>query len=182
MLPNSDEVGSVVSSQAGDVVDPVWVGSLADMSDEMLSALQDNGYSLMQDDVTIRVKRAMRYWASWGIFYDQRNIAAGQTKALDEIKLTSFEWTQIWELARVYCDQLQAVRMDAVRGLGTEPWGVSPQEAEQMVQMVEEKIPKTAFVEGAFSLTLAGDVPQAIVDFVQRKAEESQDTTFVGSW
>jgi hypothetical protein len=183
MLPSPDTVGAVTVIDTGDDIDPVYVGTTDDMSTEMLTMLQDNGYSLLIDDVTVRVKRAMRFWVSWGIFNDQRNIVAGQTKLLNQIQLTAFEWTQMWDLAKAYCDQLQAIRMDAVRGLGTEPWGMSPPEAEQNVQLLEEKIPKVAFIEGAFSLTLAGDIPQAVVDYVARKVMQAEsDDTYIGTW
>ncbi len=154
----------------------VQVGTALDLAAEIHEELCEAGYSLELDDVEKYTLKAIRFWASWTTFAAQRVLTQGEQVMLDQLTLTAFEYTSIKPLARAYCDELQAIRMEAVRGMGVEPWGITAQEAKAIKAQIEADIPRNAFVEGCFDVTITGDILPSVL------SEQRQHAIAVEDW
>lgn len=177
--PADTVIGSGSSSSEQPIV---WAGTGLDLAAEIHEQLCEAGYSLSLEDVEKRTRYAVRFWSGWAVLAAQRELAAGQAAMLDDLNLTAFEYSQIKPLARAYCDELQAIRMEAARGLGIEPWGVSVQEATMAKERIEQELPRTAFVEGPYSVTIAGDILPSVTAQQQRAQARLDQTGDAGWW
>lgn len=155
---------------------PVQVGTALDLAAEIHEELCEAGYSLELDDVEKYTLKAIRFWAAWTTFAAQRVLNQGEQVMLDQLTLTAFEYTSIKPLARAYADELQAIRMEAIRGMGIEPWGMTAQEAKAIKAQLEADIPRNAFMEGCFDVTIAGDILPSV------QAAQRQQALAVEDW
>lgn len=132
-------------------------GTLETLKVRLLAELTGSGYSLTGSEVLTCLVKATVFYVAHATLETQRRQSEGSTTALPidgTLNLDIYEWTVIQPLARAYCDQLQAYRMEAARSLGMEQYGMPVSEAMQRVTEAEMNLPKAAFVEAPYSIVL----------------------------
>lgn len=126
-------------------------GNVLELSSLLAHELALSGYSLSQDDVLNVILAECRYYAGWAMFEAQKHsvVQIDGTLILD-----AYEWSILEPAIRSHCDVVQATRVEAVKSLGTEGFGLSVSEAKQNHLQDRNEMPKTAFVEPPFSIDL----------------------------
>lgn len=123
---------------------------------EELSILVENllvlsGYSLGQDDIKTVILTECKHYSGWAVFEAHKD---GVIEINDALVLESYEWSIIEPAIKAHIDLLQAQRMESIRSIGTQEFGLSVSEARQIYREERDAMPKMAFIEEPYSLDL----------------------------
>lgn len=126
-------------------------GTVEELSEILAGELVLSGFSLGQDEVKSVILAECRYYSGWSVFESQSDgvIAIDAALILDR-----YEWSILEPAIRAHLNLLQARRMESIRSLGAQEFGLSVSEAEQTYQQERASIPKIAFIEPPYSLEL----------------------------
>lgn len=126
-------------------------GTVDELSELVEQELVLCGYSLGRDDIQTIILGECKYYSGWAMFEAQKDSVIKIDGAL---VLDSYEWSILEPAIRAHIDLAQAQRMESIRSLGSQEFGLSVSEARQIYREERDSIPKLAFVEEPYSLDL----------------------------
>lgn len=126
-------------------------GTIDELSELIESELVLSGYSLGQDDIKTVILSECKFYSGWAMFEAQKDSVINIDGAL---VLDSYEWSILEPAIKAHLDLLQAQRMESIRSLGAQEFGLSVSEARQIYKEERDSVPKLAFVDEPYSLDL----------------------------
>ena len=126
-------------------------GSVTELSKLVENLLSLSGYSLGEDDIKTVILAECKHYSGWAVFEAHKT---GVIEINDALILESYEWSILEPAINAHIDLLQAQRMEAIRSLGAQEFGISVSEARQIYREERDAMPKMAFVEEPYSLEL----------------------------
>lgn len=126
-------------------------GTIDELSELVEGELVLSGYSLGQDDIKTVILSECKYYSGWAMFEAQKDSVINIDGAL---VLDSYEWSILEPAIKAHLDLLQAQRMESIRSLGAQEFGLSVSEARQIYREERDSVPKLAFVDEPYSLDL----------------------------
>ena len=124
-------------------------GTIASLSENLFIEYALAGYSLSPEEVQMALIADFKLYAGWKSTYSQNR---GLTTTLDRLQvLSAMEWAIIEPVIRAHCELIQANRVEATGSLGSERFGLTASEANQVyIDAKREMEPKTFFEEPIF--------------------------------
>lgn len=133
----------------------VYLNAKAGTVDELSELIEQElllcGYSLGQEDIKTVILVECKYYSGWAMFEAQKDSVIKIDGAL---VLDSYEWSILEPAIKAHLDLKQAQRMESIRSLGAQDFGLSVSEARQIYKEERDSVPKLAFVEEPYSLEL----------------------------
>lgn len=126
-------------------------GTVGELSALVFDELTLSGYSLGDDDIKTVILAECRFYAGWAMFESQKDsiIKIDQNLILDQA-----EWSILEPVIKASLDLKQAQRMESIRSLGAQEFGLSVSEARQIYKEERDSMPRLAFIEEPYSLEL----------------------------
>ena len=126
-------------------------GTVDELSKLVEQELVLSGYSLGLDDIKTVILAECRHYSGWSMFESQKD----EVIQIDgELVLDQSEWAILEPVIKANLDLKQAQRMESIRSLGGQEFGLSVSEARQLYMQERSDMPKLAFIEEPFSLEL----------------------------
>ncbi|WP_147433940.1 hypothetical protein [Acinetobacter chengduensis] len=126
-------------------------GTVAELTSLVFGELTLSGYSLGEDDILNVILAECRFYAGWAMFESQNHSVI----ELDEnLVIDQGEWAILEPVIKANLDLKQAQRMESIRSLGAQEFGLSVGEAKQMYKEERDAMPRLAFIEEPYSLDL----------------------------
>lgn len=131
---------------------------------EIIAGYMENlpaGLVVSEQDVTRCLKRGVRFYCGYATIRSAALAADGIHTPIDasdsidgaqDFDLDQSEYAIIRPLFELYVEAQNATHLEASRGLGVDVYGRSVSEVAQVIQMLEEAMPKQAFYEPCFSV------------------------------
>lgn len=126
-------------------------GSVNELAKLVESLLALSGYSLGESDIETVILAECKHYSGWAMFEAHKT---GVIEIDSALILESYEWSILEPAIKAHLDLLQAQRMEAIRSIGTQEFGLSVSEARQIYREERDAMPKTAFIEEPYSLDL----------------------------
>lgn len=126
-------------------------GTVAELSSLVYDELTLSGYSLGVDDIQLVMLAECRFYAGWAMFESQSDSVI----EIDEnLVIDQGEWSILEPVIRANLDLKQAQRMESIKSLGTQEFGLTVSEAKQLYKEERDAMPRLAFVEEPYTLEL----------------------------
>lgn len=134
-----------------DVYLSTHAGTVDELSELVFQELLLSGYSLGLDDIKSVILAECRFYSGWAMFEAQKDSIIKIDGALI---LDSYEWAILEPVIKANLDLKQAQRMESIKSLGGQEFGLSVSEARQIYKVERDAVPKLAFVEEPYSVEL----------------------------
>lgn len=126
-------------------------GTVAELSSLVFGELTLSGYSLGENDISKVILTECRFYAGWAMFESQRDSVI---EINEDLVLDQGEWSILEPVIKANLDLKQAQRMESIRSLGAQEFGLSVSEANQIYRDERDAMPRLAFIEAPYSLEL----------------------------
>lgn len=126
-------------------------GTVAELAELIENELVLSGYSLGLDDIKVVILAECKFYSGWAMFEAQKDTVI---KIDESLVIDSCEWSILEPVIKANLDLKQAQRMESIRSIGTQEFGLSVSEARQIYQQERDAMPKNAFVEEPYSVEL----------------------------
>lgn len=126
-------------------------GTIGELSALVFDELTLSGYSLGEDDIETVILAECRFYAGWAMFESQKDSII---KIDNNLILDQAEWSILEPVIKASLDLKQAQRMESIRSLGAQEFGLSVSEARQIYKEERDSMPRLAFIEEPYSLEL----------------------------
>ena len=126
-------------------------GTVAELTQLVFGELTLSGYSLDEDDILAVILVECRFYAGWAMFESQSDsvIEINENLVIDQ-----GEWSILEPVIKANLDLKQAQRMESIKSLGSQDFGLTVSEANQLYKEERDAMPRLAFIEEPYSLEL----------------------------
>jgi hypothetical protein len=126
-------------------------GTVKELSNLVFNELILSGYSLGEDDIENVILSECRVYSGWSMFDSQRDSVI---KIDSDLILSQGEWSILEPVIKANLDLKQAQRMESIKSIGSQDFGLSVSEARQIHKEERDAMPRLAFCEEPYSLEL----------------------------
>ncbi|MCH2003623.1 MULTISPECIES: hypothetical protein [Acinetobacter] len=142
---------TIETVQLKDVYLSTKAGTVDELAELVFQELLLSGYSLGLDDIQNVIQAECRFYSGWAMFEAQKDSVI---KIDGNLILDSYEWSILEPVIKANLDLKQAQRMESIKSLGGQEFGLSVSEARQIHKEERDAVPKLAFIEEPYSVEL----------------------------
>ena len=126
-------------------------GTVAELTQLVFGERTLSGQSLDEDDILAVILVECRFYAGWAMFESQSDsvIEINENLVIDQ-----GEWSILEPVIKANLDLKQAQRMESIKSLGSQDFGLTVSEANQLYKEERDAMPRLAFIEEPYSLEL----------------------------